>query len=371
MTTHLEKSLQRDFDHVQSLLGRMTGLAVGMLDDGVTAFRNGDRELASLIILRDQRVDAMEKEIDHLCLEFLVRHQPAGAHLRFAYAALQINFELERIGDYAESIARQVIKLIDLGCRIPTRLFGEITSSSIAMLRNAVAAFLRRDKALAEATAQIEEQVDTLRNQINSELLHLVQSGQLPLAALTPLMTIARRFERVSDQAKGICQETIYLCTGEYAKHASAHLYRVLFADDHHGCLSRLAAALGSRLGRSDIQFSSAGLDPQPLPASVETFFQDHGLAVGPPQSLRELPDLGQYQLIIAFSSAVIKQLPPPSRKAVYGEWVMTDPANSGDSAEAIGQACEQAYDLLAKRIPELIGKLTGERESQSQPTRL
>ena len=39
------------------------------------------------------------------------RQQPAAGHLRFAYATIKINLELERIGDYAESIARQVLKI--------------------------------------------------------------------------------------------------------------------------------------------------------------------------------------------------------------------------------------------------------------------
>jgi len=295
-----------------------------------------------------------------------VRHQPAGAHLRFAYSALQISFELERVGDYAESIARQIIKLIDLGCRIPTGLFGDITSASMSMLRNAVSAFVGRDKALAEATEQIEEQVDTLRNQINSELLHLVQSNQLPLAALTPLMTIARRFERVSDQAKSICQETLYLCTGAYAKHAGAHLYRVLFVDDRHGCLSRIAAAIGSGLGRSDIEFTSAGLAPEPLPAEVAMFLKAKGLTAGAQLPLREAPDFDAYHLVIAFSPAVARQLPTPSRKTVQLEWAIADPCGLSGSPEQIREACENAYRRVSKRILELVKKLTGEEQSKS-----
>jgi phosphate transport system protein len=360
MTTHLEQSLQGDFDRVQARIASMSDFAIEMLQDCVTAFRNGDRERASLIILRDQRVDFLESEIDRLCLQFLVRHQPAGAHLRFAYSALQINFELERIGDYAESIARQVIKLMDLGCRIPTDLYEDITSTSIAMLRNAVNAFVRQDASLAEATEQIEERVDAVRDQINRELTHLVQTNQLPLAALTPLMTIARRFERVSDQAKGICQETLYLCTGEYAKHAGAHLCRVLFVDNRHGCLGRIAAAIGNGLGHAGVHFSSAGLAPEPLSAEISAFLKEKGLSSSPPQPLGEAPDLSQYQLVIAFSPDVVKQLPAPSRKAVQLQWAMADPCGPGE-ADGIRQACEEAYRTLSKRLSELVRTLTGE----------
>lgn len=362
MTTRLEETLRRDFDRVTGLIAKMTDFAVQMLRDCVAAFGNGDRELASLIILRDQQIDQMDKQIDRLCLDFLVRHQPAGAHLRFAYAALQINFELERIGDYAESIARQTIKLIDLGCQVPTALFADITSASVSMLRNAVEAFVRRDAELAEMTGRIEEQVDTLRNQINSELMHLVQSNKIPLAALTPLMTIARRFERVSDQAKSICQETIYLCTGEFAKHAGPHLYRVLFVDDHHGCLSLMAEANGRGLGRSDLEFTSAGVEPQPLPAETIAALHAKGVFERAQKRLRDLSDFDRYQLVIALSPAAKNALPAPSRKTVQLDWFMADPGGISGSAEQIHEACEAAYRSLSRRISDLVGKLTGEQ---------
>ena len=59
-----------------------------------------------------------------------------------------------------------------------------------------------------------EDKADALRIKLDSELLQLNQSGAIPLTALTPLQTIARRFERVADQAKNISEETLYMCTG-------------------------------------------------------------------------------------------------------------------------------------------------------------
>lgn len=68
-----------------------------------------DRQLAYSVILRDQDVDALDTELDRRCMEFIVRHQPARSNLRFVYSASKITSQLERVGDYAESIARQVL----------------------------------------------------------------------------------------------------------------------------------------------------------------------------------------------------------------------------------------------------------------------
>jgi phosphate transport system protein len=365
MSTHLEESLQRDVAHIRLLMTRMGGLAVRTLRDCVTACEENNRQLCRIIILRDQRIDQMEKELDRLCLEFLLRHQPAGGHLRFASAALQISFQLERVGDYAESVARQVLKLLDFNYQVPARMLKDISSSSISMLQNAVTSFVRQDPALADATAQIEEQVDLLRNQVNSELMHLVQTNQMPLAALTPLLTIARRFERVSDQAKTICQETIYICTGEYAKHQGSQVYRVLFVDDHHGCLSRMAETVGRGLNRPEFQFSSAGLDPQPLDARLQDRLRQKRLFTAKQEPLKVpgVQELQQYQIVIALSPMATQSLPSPSRKTVQFEWLIDDPCAATSPADELDAACERAYKTLTAEISGLVAAILAEDE--------
>jgi len=370
MSTHLEESLQRDFGRIRDLVAKMAQIGEHTLRDGVVAIEKRDRQLAYIMILRDQRIDQLQKEIDGLCLEFLVRHQPAGGHLRFVYAALQVNFELERVGDYAESIARQLLKLLDLNCAIPAGLFTEISSASISMLHNAVNAFVREDADLAGVTAQIEEQVDTLRNQANSELLHLVQNNQIPLAALSPLMTIARRFERVSDQAKSICQETLYFSTGEYAKHAGAQVYRVLFVDAQHGCLSRLAQGIGRSLHRAEFAFDSAGINPQPLAPMVINYLRDRGMELSSQTPMRLPPRAAfeQYSIVVAFSPAVKDQLPPATRKSVQLEWPLDDPCVADGKPEEIRAGLDQACAEIARQLSELVAALFPDEQTQKIP---
>ena len=350
MSTHLEESLRRDFERICARITAMAELGARTLGEARLALEKQDRQLALLLILRDQKIDQMQQEIDRLCLEFMVRHQPAGAHLRFAYAAVLINFELERVGDYAESIARQVLKLIELGCRAPAAMFADISAASISMLRNAVAAFVRQDTDLAGATAQVEEQVDILRNQVHSELMHLVQSGQLPLAALTPLTTIARRYERVSDQAKSICHETIYISTGKYAKHSDGHFFRVLFVDEQHGVLSRMAEAIGNSLNRSDLHspapalrrgsFARAAKFPE---TSWPRSIQHAAARAGTVGRAARLPARRR-----AFARGD-KQLPAPSRKAAQLEWTLPDaPGPSGAGTDAV----MPVYNFLGNRLP-------------------
>src|SRR2546428_4197179 len=149
MTSHYEESLQRDRKTIQSKVLEMSKLAQRALRDSLKALVERNRQLAYGIILRDQYIDELEKEIDRLCLEFLVRQQPAGGHLRFAYATIKINLELERIGDYAESIARQMLKISSIEPQPSYEKFVAIANLSIPMLGQAGQGFLGQKPDLA------------------------------------------------------------------------------------------------------------------------------------------------------------------------------------------------------------------------------
>ena len=139
---HLEANLQRDIDVIRSKVSKMAELAESSLNDGLRALFDRDGQLAYSVILRDQQIDEYEKEIDRLCLEFMVRQQPAAGPLRFVYATIKINQELERIGDYAESIARQGLLINSLKIDIDYSQFKSISEISIPMLGKAVSCLL-------------------------------------------------------------------------------------------------------------------------------------------------------------------------------------------------------------------------------------
>ena len=228
-------------DLIRSKVAEMAGLSERALKASLRALVERNRQLAYSVILRDQYIDERETELNQLCLEFLVRQQPVAGQLRFVFTAIQINKELERIGDYAESIVRQVLAVSALEPQPPYAGFTALGNLSIAMLRDAVRSFLEEDPDLAWRTMATEEQGNTMRSAINAELTDLSRKGQLPMAALNPLMTITRRFERVTDQAKNLCEEVLYLCTGEFTKHKGGDAFRILFFDSNNACLSQMA----------------------------------------------------------------------------------------------------------------------------------
>ena len=270
--SHLEESLRRGIDLIRSKVLEMAELSERALKASLQALVEQNRQLAYSVILRDQYIDELETELDRLCLEFMVRQQPVAGHLRFVFATIKINKGLERVGDYAESIARQVLGVSALRPQPPFARFTELANLSVHMLHDAVQAFVNQDADLARRTMEIEARADGLRNLINTELADLRTAHRLPAAALAPLTGIARRFERVTDQAQNICEEVLYMCTGEFAKHKGAEAFRILLIDERNACLSQMAEGIGNALGMPRFVFSGAGIAPQPVDQRAVAF---------------------------------------------------------------------------------------------------
>lgn len=328
----------------------MASLVEAALSRSMQALAELNRQLAYSVILRDQRIDELEKELDRLCLEFIVRQQPVSKTLRFAYAVIKINAALERVGDYAESMARQTLVLISLETKVPYHKLEEISQLAIPMLNSAVEAFVQQDADRAREAMRTEEQVDKLRHQLGVGLARMSQSNELPVKALSPLLSIMNRLERSADQAKAICQEVLYMCTGEYLKHPGSDVFRVLFVDDDNSCTSQMAEAIGNSLGYPQFVFWSAGLERKPINGQLTEFLRQHDLDVSTcnSKSVDQVPHQEHFQVIVALSTNARQVFPPPPTKAVCLDW---------SEAVVCGPDLNMAaaYDFLLEHVRDLV----------------
>ncbi|MGD8896501.1 MAG: phosphate signaling complex protein PhoU [Acidobacteriota bacterium] len=364
--SHIEESLERDIERIRSEVRKMSAVAERSLRDCVRAFVENDRQLAYAVILRDQYIDEKEKAIDQLCLEFLVRQQPAGAHLRFAYATIKINLELERVGDYAESVARQLVKLGKLPPppEMLKQWIAEMADRAIPMLHDAVEAFVRQDADLAKKAMEAEPAVDALKRKFSSEVVELVREQKILPEGIAPLMTIGRRFERVGDQARNVCMEVLYMCTGEYAKHPDAETIRILFVDERNSCRSQMAEAIATSLAQPRFVFASAGLEPGEIDEKTIAFLKEKGLDVTrlAPKFIYQVPDLDRFQVTVGLAQKVKQAFPRTPRKMVYVDWSLDDPSQVEGTPEEVKAAYEAAFEHLSSHIRDLVGAVLGNR---------
>jgi phosphate transport system protein len=361
MKSHIELSVQRDVDRIKTKIVEMSNLAEQALKDCIKILSEDNRQLAYAVILRDQNINAKEKEVDRLCLEFLVRQQPVALPLRFAYSTIKVNLEIERIGDYAESIARHLLKIC---CNLDNKLKDgiiEIGKLSLNMFHDASQSFINEDQELARKSIEVERAVDIMRTNLNELIKVSYNEGKITLDTLEILMAIVRRFERVSDQACNICMEVLYMCTGEYVKHPGSEYFRVLFVDHQNSCLSQIAEAIALDCKKDNFIFSSAGIVPTPIHRDAVDFMKSKGIDISrnAPKAIHQIPNLDHYQIIISLDEEARKAFPTCSPKVVFLDWQVTDPLTI-ESPEGKKEALEKAYTFIKDHIEDLVIAISG-----------
>lgn len=355
-TPHLEAQLQHDIDIIRAKVVEMAYLDERALTRSLQAFLKMDRQLAYSVILRDQYVDELETELDRRCLEFILRHQPAASHLRFVYAASKIVKELERVGDYAESICRQVLSLSAMELDIPTSGFAELANQAIPMLHNAIRAFVEKNPDLAQTTKANEKAVRQLRDSLDASLMSWRQQGRIPEEALTLLTTIARRFERVMEQATNICEEAIYFATGQYLKHTAREGFNILFLDEANTCVSQLAEGIARSHGYPKLTFESAGVTAGTLDPQSIRFMESKGIDLGSnaSKSVGQLEQLEQTQVVVALAPDAEKAFPLFPTRTLKLSWIISDPSKVHGDPDQVRTAFQRTFADLDHHIRDL-----------------
>ncbi|MEY2409193.1 MAG: phosphate transport system protein [Verrucomicrobiota bacterium] len=196
----------------------MASYAEAAVNRAVKALVRRDDDLARRTKEEDDRIDALEKEIDDDALRLLVK-APSAFHLRFITTAMKIAQNLERVGDEATTISRRVI---DLGSDPQLKQADSIppmATLAVRMLKDALDAFVTRDSAKARAVIPSDKRVDDMNKRLHKELTVFMTGKPATISRCLNLMVICKSLERIGDHATNVAEEVVYLYEGRDIRH--------------------------------------------------------------------------------------------------------------------------------------------------------
>ena len=206
-----EQELQRLQDEVL-VLGAMVEQA---LTDSVEILRRRDLDEARRLIADDRAINEKRFDIESDALALIATQQPMAGDMRMLAAILEVNTELERMGDYAKGIARITLMIGDEPLIKPLVDVPRMAEKARAMLHDALEAFNDRDVEKARAIPARDDEVDDLYNQVFRELLTLIMGDTRRIDQATYLLWVAHNLERTADRVTNICERVIFTVTGE------------------------------------------------------------------------------------------------------------------------------------------------------------
>lgn len=176
-------------------------------DDSKTANRVSEIEL---------EIDQYERDIERLCMRFLLMQQPVATDLRVVSSALKMISDLERIGDQAYDIADITKNHSFQGFDGKVHI-KEMARAAIGMVTDNVDSYVKQDVKLARKVAEEDDRVDELFVKVHAELVSLIRSGINDSEQAFDLLMIAKYLERIGDHAVNVSEWVIYAVTGDHA----------------------------------------------------------------------------------------------------------------------------------------------------------
>lgn len=209
------KSLDHDLQLIRDGLLILSSLVETALIESVSALRDHDLEKSRNIYDNDAQINAKRFDLEGQIIVTIATQAPVLFDLRFLASALNICTELERIGDYAKTIAR--INLISEGNNIQCLLSAayDMGVSAADMLHRAMTAFIQRNSPLAARIIADDDIIDEMYRKVYSELINSVIRDANNTDRANYLLWVAHNLERAADRVTNICERTIYVETGE------------------------------------------------------------------------------------------------------------------------------------------------------------
>jgi phosphate transport system protein len=194
---------------------RMGSMVEQALVRAIETLETWDTVAAAQIISDDAKIDATWRALEERTIHLLATQQPVVASdLRLCTAVTAIAGELERIGDYANSIAKRVRQATRRPALItPPPQIHEMARLALQMLNLSLEAFLRQDPALAHSLTAFDERVDELEDRLRDELIAAARADPALLDAAIDMLDVIHALELTADRATNIGERVIYLST--------------------------------------------------------------------------------------------------------------------------------------------------------------
>lgn len=219
MVRHIDSDLQG----LKDLALQMGGYVEKAFEASMKMVTAKDLNAFQEVERHESRINELQILIDESCVNVLAKQAPVAKDLRLVIAITKINTDLERMGDQSINIALATQDMyrawpqIDMPAEVP-KMIEEVRG----MVRQVLDAFARRDVELSQKVLELDDQVDSLKDKLITDMTNKMKSEKDQVEVGLAVILIAKNLERLADHATNIAEEVIYLATGNDVRHGNS-----------------------------------------------------------------------------------------------------------------------------------------------------
>lgn len=213
----MREKFEKVLNELNESLLELGNLVIDQFEKSENVLKSKDTELAKTIIEDDDKIDFLKEEIEYKCLKLIATQTPLASDLRRLFTTIKVIQDLERIGDYAVDLAKVSMYIpenenIDL--KISDYFFNVIKK----MITEVVKAYIDNDKKKAIEIYESDEAIDKKYYEVFSQIMDKMNTGEITNNIAVQTLFIIKYFERAGDHINNICENIMYLKSGEFFK---------------------------------------------------------------------------------------------------------------------------------------------------------
>lgn len=208
---------EADLTALKAALVEMGQNSADAVEAALEALCTADAEAAAAIVKGDDRINNMERDIEHRCMTLLLRQQPVAGDLRRVSTAMKVVTDIERMGDHAADIAEIIPHLVTVRRDGDPAVSQAIRMGQKAhkMILDALAALSGEDEPAAQKVIA-DDEVDYDFNAIKHTLAEEIAADPAKVDAALDLLMVIKYLERIGDHAVNVAEWVEFVRTGRY-----------------------------------------------------------------------------------------------------------------------------------------------------------
>ncbi|MBF6591444.1 MAG: phosphate signaling complex protein PhoU [Ktedonobacterales bacterium] len=208
-------SFHQELREIEESVIQMATLVEGAIARAMQALSRYDLPQAEEVVAGDALVNEMQRSVRSRCISVMARQAPVARDLRQLVTVQLVISELERMGDHAVGIAKQTSRMHGPQPLADIAELVELAGIVRQQVRDGIQAFVDVNVRQAREICQRDDEVDHRYRQIFTGLLERMAKDPAGVQDATSLLFVAHDLERIGDRVTNICEDVIYLVTGE------------------------------------------------------------------------------------------------------------------------------------------------------------
>jgi phosphate transport system protein len=209
------EALDREEELIKDAVLRMGALVEEAIRNASRALVEHDADLALDVITGDTVINEAQRSVTKLIAATIATQSPVARDLRYLLTLDHVMYELERMGDHASSVAKQVIKLAPEAPLKEYIHLPAMAEQGATLVHGVLRALVDVDAVAAREVAVLDDEIDRLYHATFDEVVALMRQDPANVERGTRIIIASHYLERIGDRSTNIAEDIVYLVTGD------------------------------------------------------------------------------------------------------------------------------------------------------------